>query len=245
MAIAFDSINTDTDANSECAACDGSTRTINHTVAGSNTVIYWIIYLRDATVGDKAVSSCLFDGSATGVTNIAGASNNGGGNLRGIHMYRLTGPSVGAHTILCTMAGTLDHYAIRSISFTGVDQTTPEDGVAGTTASAATGTSINIARTSTSDNDWWLSGLDIIVGSAGTAIVSTPDPPTAVLAKAYTTVNTNNITYALAYAGPITPAQAATAGWSWTTSREHIANMVVIKPAAAAASNNRRVIMVS
>jgi len=242
MAIAFDSANTDTDANSQAAGVD--TLTINHTPAGSNRVLYIFVFLRDGVQAERTPSTITYGGSATGITEITGMTYNPAGGTDATYVYRLLNPATGSNAIVVTMGGLCDHILMHSVSFTGVDQTTPEDGVAGTFTSTAAGTSLTTSRTPTTDNAWRLAGLNISVGSAGIATTGSSDPPTPVLQWSYTTVSGNNMSGAVQYGGPITPAASSTAAWAWTTSREANSNMVVLKPAAAS-SSNRRVIMVS
>ncbi len=241
MAIAFDSANTDTNANSTVGATN--TITINHTPAGANRVLYIVIFLRDATTGDKAISSITYGGSATGITVV----NTAVSNNRGRHIYRLIAPATGANAIVITTAGTCDRIVAHSFSFTGVDQTTPEDGVTPTGTGGASATTTAPTLTSISDNDWWLGGVELIIGTQRSITLSaSPDPPTPVKVKdSILTAAINNINYSIAYAGAVTPAGIITPTWSWTTGVEFGAFVLVMKPAAAAGSANRRVIMVS
>lgn len=90
---------------------------------------------------------------------------------RYIYLYYLIAPDTGAHNIAVSFSGSTD-IAIGGVSYTGVDQTTPIDGTAKATTTAAT--SITSTVTTTVNNDWIVSLFrnDGSAMSAGTSTTS-------------------------------------------------------------------------
>lgn len=110
MAVAFDAVATDTTGGA-------ANLTYSHTCTGSNLVMYVLCGQRFGTSGVSAVTY-----NAVSLTKLFEFDN---GNLTSSIVYRLINPATGAHNVIVTEGGSRAVTAV-SVSFTGVDQTTPE-----------------------------------------------------------------------------------------------------------------------
>lgn len=110
------------------------TITLSHTTAGSNRALYIALSFNDADIDGTTVKY-------NGVTMTAVET----GHAR-LRMYYLVAPATGAHNVVASTVGLGNtDGAVAAMSFTGVDQTTPHDGLqtdaVGTTTISMTVTS--------------------------------------------------------------------------------------------------------
>lgn len=130
MAVAFDSASEGTGA---------SPLTIAHTTSGSDRVLYVKV---THTSGDSSVTA-ITDVTYNGVScalKFEEVPN------RECAVYRLVAPATGANNVVVTWTGGSNMYAIVE-SYTGVDQTTPDDAhttidAGGTSASGSTSSAV-------------------------------------------------------------------------------------------------------
>ena len=141
-AIAFDAMATSTVAGSITST------TFAHTVGtGANRALFVGVGYADSTQGITGVTYA-------GVALTQGAYSNAFTYGRS-YIYYMVAPASGTNNVVVTYAGTLsadDRGGVGAVSYTGVAQTSPID-VTGTT-STDPGTSMTIALTTTSANDW-------------------------------------------------------------------------------------------
>jgi len=103
----------------------GTTLTYSHTVAGSTDLCIWVCVddFRNPTSSDPS-GITYAAGALTKLSNYLG----GTGNDNAVSLWRRVAPSTGANNVVVTHAQSHDITAM-SISFSGVDQTTPNDAV--------------------------------------------------------------------------------------------------------------------
>lgn len=124
------------DGGSSARGASVSSLTYSHTVTSNTNGAIYVCAQGVQTGNPGAVSSVTYAGSAlTRIqTQICYASS-----TNCLEVWRLKAPATGANNIVITYAGTVSEIIGTSVSYTGVDQTTPEGTVA--TASDTTGTS--------------------------------------------------------------------------------------------------------
>lgn len=111
MAVAFDAVGGPQNGS-------GSPTTWSHTCTGSNRALYVGVAEKYAT----AVTGATYNGNAM---TLVGQYNDSGSNVRSVNVFRLVAPSTGANTV--SVSQSASHTLVgMSISFTGVDQTTPD-----------------------------------------------------------------------------------------------------------------------
>lgn len=105
---------------------DASSFTYSHTVGAgcvpTNRLLIVAVELNDA--GGTTVSSITYNG--TPMTFVA-SRQHASGKPR-VEVYQLVAPPTGTHDVVVTLSG-IDKVTIGAISYTGVDQTTPIEGV--------------------------------------------------------------------------------------------------------------------
>lgn len=106
--------------------------TVEHTCSGSNRCLYVCVvtYLG----GGSATPTCTYD--SVGMTQI-GNTLFGTADDEEITFFRLVNPNTGANDIVASVSPSQE-LTVGAISFNGVDQTTPDNGAAGTTTNAST-----------------------------------------------------------------------------------------------------------
>lgn len=103
--------------------------------------------------GTNNITSVTYNG--TNLTQIANQNGAAGRNDRAVDSWRLVAPATGSHNVVVTAsASTVLRYS--AASYSGVDQTTPENGTT-TGDSGGTATSYSVAITTTADNCWMAS----------------------------------------------------------------------------------------
>jgi hypothetical protein len=142
MAIAFD-------AKTNVSNTAGNTHTFSHTCSGTDRVLY--VFGHDTnTVGPTIVTGVTYNGVS--MTKVTELDANASFNDRAITMWRLVAPATGANNVVVTtVAG--NNLRFASSSYTGVDQTTPENGT-----DTSTGTSVATISTdiTTTEADCWM-----------------------------------------------------------------------------------------
>lgn len=144
MAIAFD-----TSASATWAPAPAAAVSWSHTVgSGSDRLLLVAIHLRS---DDETVSGITFNSVA--MTFVAAVSY-GSGALR-TEIWQLVNPDTGSHGIVATLVGTVTSTGGgSSMSFSGVDQTTPIGNTNTGTQDAGGGTSITTSLTTAQGNSW-------------------------------------------------------------------------------------------
>lgn len=239
MAIAVD-----VSSNSGIKAAIAADWTWSHTCTGSNLVLYVAVVARDATnINNRTVSGVTYNGVA--LTSID-SRDRATGTIQ-TSLWRLIAPATGAHTISVAMTAYNTNIAYgMATSFTGVNQTTPEDTAANGSAPASAGTSVGSSTPVTLVTaNAWIIGVLGIIGASG-AITQVGDIGTQTNAEGGNNQFSGGslvISDSLAYNGPGSAASHYVS-WSWVNSAGHVETKVGIRPAAAATAD-RRVIMVS
>lgn len=136
MAIAYDT-------NTAPARTIGTSHTFSHTCSGSDRLL--VVMGQDTSGGTSTVTGVTYNGVA--MTKIAGAQVP---SDRQITMWYLVAPATGTNDVVVT-SSTSQNLRFHSISYTGVDQTTPTDG---SNTNTSSGTSISTTITTTVDNCW-------------------------------------------------------------------------------------------
>lgn len=115
MAVAFD-------ARSEGEAVPGTSLTIAHTVSGSNRVLYCAI-THDPGGDEVDQVTATYNGTAMAVffTDMTTHAS------RRVRVFRLVAPDTGTHDVVLSWGGDSQFFRAVCASFTGVDQTTPDD----------------------------------------------------------------------------------------------------------------------
>ena len=164
---AFAAIGFDNSSKSNAGAV--STLTYSHTV-NSNTNGALYCFESAVDTNNRAIPSVTYAGVT--MTNLVSQTNTPAtlGN-RQMGMWRLLLPSTGANNVVFTWGGAIGQtVAVACTSFTGVNQSTPEDGSAvqdiDTTPPYSTFT---LSKTTTVDNDW-LVGFALNYGSNSNAV---------------------------------------------------------------------------
>lgn len=123
MTVAFDAVGPS--AAGAGAAAAGSL-TWAHTCTGSNLYLVAGVSLGSVAFNDTTdpVVSCKYAGVT--MTSLGKQRSNNGLNAGGyVEVFGLAGPATGANNVVVTMTLSTDDISAGSVSFTGVDQTTP------------------------------------------------------------------------------------------------------------------------
>jgi hypothetical protein len=220
-----------------------TTSTHAHTCTGANLVLYVVVMTADTTTGDRVVQGVTYNTVAmanVGSHDVTSFPVSGGGGS--IYIWRLIAPATGANNVVVTWnGGNVARGYVRAISFTGADQTTPEDGVTAVTASNAAATSLTTAGISpTTANDWIL-GTMITDGSVGTITESNPDQTQT---NRWSVLMASNAFKAhVSTIGPVVTPASTRFGWAWTNSRVTGDVLIVVKPATSSSRPRHRVVI--
>lgn len=149
-----------------------------------------------------------------------------GNTDNGVEIWRLINPSTGANTVSVTYTGEVDGSFGAAVSFTGVDQTTPEDATAGVGETTPAGASVSASITTSSDNSYLLN----VVHAIDSTVTLTKDASDTQL---YNEVTTGDHFNAVAYRNAGT-AGSKTSTWSVSPNNQLAMAMVSIRPVAAA-----------
>lgn len=220
-AIAFDA-----KSNNGCSTNDGTASTWSHTTSsGSNRLMVIVVAGNVGTVPPSSVTASYNSVSLT--QDILYTSS----NEEFVWIGHLVNPASGTNTVSvtatsgsfwdggwCGFAGT----------FTGVDATTPLDGVTPVGAAGNSVTSISLNITPTTNNAWIVDGLSSF--SAGTdPVQNSPQVLGAVLAAP-----TWSFDQGWSYNGPVANSSQSD-GWTGPSSRYRLA-AIVLRPAAGGAA---------
>jgi hypothetical protein len=154
------------------AATDGgafsssSSRSFSHTVGvGSNTVLYAVMCFWNS---GGTVTACTYGGTGLTLVRRSGLSS----SQDRVEFWRLLNPTAGAATLAVTFSAAADG-EVAAISFTGVDQTTPERTAGGDTSGSAVATA-SISATGAQTGDAILDGFAWdFSGTAATMVAHT------------------------------------------------------------------------
>lgn len=122
MAVAIDAVSS--------FAHDGNSHTLSHTIAGSN--LYLLVGVSLIGSVGRAVSAATAGGVA--LTSLGSIANS---TTYRTEFWRLIAPPTGTNNIIVSTSGPPTTAVIGAMSFTGVDQTTPESGFTSATGSSA------------------------------------------------------------------------------------------------------------
>ena len=220
-----------------------TTSTHAHTCTGSNLVLYVVVMTSDGTTGDRVVQGVTYNTVAmtnVGSHDVTSFPVSGGGGS--IYIWRLIAPATGANDVVVTWnGGNVTRGYVRAISFTGADQTTPEDGVTAVTASNAAATSLTTAGISpTTANDWILGAL-ITDGNVGAITESNPDQTQT---NRWTVLPSGSgFKSHVSTIGPVVTPASTRFGWAWTNSRVTGDVLIVVKPATSSSGPRHRVVI--
>lgn len=188
--------------------------TWSHTCSGTNRLLVVVVGFSAATDTGKSITSVTYNGVTM---NSEGLVHSGGGTAGFVQMFSLKAPATGANNVVVTASTTVGLEA-GSVSFNGVDQTTPTQNF---NSASGSGVGPSLAVTSTV-------GDMVIDGEAnGTNI-----PVTTKTAR--WSVASSNSTRA-GNAGSSTAAGAASVTMGYTTSSDSW-GMVGLDVKAAAAT---------
>ncbi|MFX0185481.1 MAG: hypothetical protein ACFE95_20550 [Candidatus Hodarchaeota archaeon] len=136
---------------------DRQSFTHSHTISGINRLLVVSVQIIDTSV---VVSSITYGGGSNYLTKVAEKSyDDSTSNKPRVEIWRLINPPTGIHNVVVTLSKA-GKAAIGAISYTGVDQTTPIDGI-----NSAQGKSTLPSVTVTSDTDDLVQ--DVMASDAG------------------------------------------------------------------------------
>ncbi len=129
----------------------------------SNGALYVTTSMRATASINRGVTSVSYGGNA--LTKVADYDNTGGSDRLRVTIWRLLNPPSGANTLAITPSGTPQSKVYGWISFSGVDQTTPEDAI----GTGATGSSTTPSASVTSvTNEAYAIGVGILDSGSAT-----------------------------------------------------------------------------
>lgn len=150
------------DARSEISSTTGTTSlTVAHTTSGSNRVLYCVGTSGGGLVDITTVTATYNSVSMTAIADVTVVGS------RTHRWWRLVAPATGANNVVFSWSGNNYMRAICS-SYTGVDQTTPEDSVV-TVDGSGGGTSSTFNVTTGATNDMV---VDALVATNGITTVT-------------------------------------------------------------------------
>lgn len=121
-----------------------SSLTYAHTVTGANAVLVVGSWMFNSSA---TFSSCTYNGVS--MTNLVNRTTDGtGGDIR---ILGLANPATGSNNVVITCSSSKQIFG-NSVSYTGVDQTTPFPDTG--TSGSSSGTSFSISITTTVDQSW-------------------------------------------------------------------------------------------
>lgn len=141
MAIAFNSTQ-------NASAAGTTTVTYSHTCSGADRVL--IVSCCSDDVSDD-ITGVTYNGVSLTLIDKQQAA----GGFQYAYLFRLVAPAVGANNVVVTRTSTTGSVYATSMSYTGVDQTSPVDAVAKSTAASST---ISMPLTTTVANAWLVAG---------------------------------------------------------------------------------------
>lgn len=153
MAVAFDAV--------ASTNGDGSSFTFSHTCTGSE--LYLIVGVSLLVSVGRSVTGVTYNTVALG-----SLGENSISSTYGVSLWGLKAPATGAHNVVVSTGGPPDSVACGSLSFTGVDQTTPTSNF-----TTATGTSANPAVTVSSAVNDFVVAVCIDAGSTSLTVDQT------------------------------------------------------------------------
>lgn len=222
---------------SESAATSGvSSLTWSHTVAsGSDIVMVVGTAARDATAGDRPVTSVVFNTSESLTKTREDVS---GDNVATTGSWRRASPTVTTANIVVTFTGTVDTLAYAAAEVVnGADTANPIDAQNGATGN--TSGAITVSLTTVTDGAW---GIDMVFSSGNDS--GSGNPPSNLTVDASQTQRQHS-----GAAGPsndfggMSTEEKATAGtlvmsWTafWASGDRWVTSAVAIKPVTAAGS---------
>lgn len=139
------------DADTQANDVDANTSTsFSHSVTGSNPFLIVGCAISDPTAGDRDISAVTYNSrSATSTQRYDDTSN-----TKAVEIFHLAAPSTGSNTVSITYAGGgPSSSTCTATSFTGVHQTYPVEGKAGSMAPNSTGGASTTVAVS-SANSW-------------------------------------------------------------------------------------------
>lgn len=230
MAIAFDDV-----GNVSAAGPIGTATITNHTIAGSDRLL--MVGIGSRSVPQPGFTSLTIGGSDPGFALFAGPLDDATAIMR-LWVYYLIAPPTGTNDIVLTLdANAGANLMMGSISLTGVDQSTPFDGVAPVTHTQASGGGTSITTQITpATADAWV--VDFVHHRNDADITSSQTN------RLEHQINNNTI-QGIATTGPINPAALTTMTWSDGADQAWNHILAAIRPAAggAAAPVRRRGLM--
>lgn len=149
MAVAFDAVGPDAtgaDVNSS------ATLSWNHTCSGSNRLL--VVSVSMGNSPDTSITtSVTYNGVS--MTSLTAPVHGNSGTAGYVQLFYLVAPATGTNTVAVTVSTSVDAITGGSVSFTGVNQSTPLNG---TTTNTGTGTSASVSVT-TNTNDMIVDGI--------------------------------------------------------------------------------------
>lgn len=210
------------------AADAASSLTFSHTVGAglSNSILIICIgyYCSPASISASTVTY-------NGVSCTLALRQNNGVNAATVEIWRLVAPTAGANNVVITMSASVNTsniLAATAISLSGVDQTTPLDGVSpvGTTVTGTHG-SHSDSITPTSNNAWLVDGQSAAGGGGSLA-----QNGAQTLAGSVKVNGAGSEAFGASYRGPISPAASTAMSWTWTSAGTASAHAVIaLRPA--------------
>jgi|SRR5690348_6713442 len=224
--IAFDNASTTGDSFFSSAQAITWTHTVNSACATSdNCVIYMVVVMDGGTTTTRNAGTATYNSvSMTSIASRDDATN----NIQ-VRIFRLLNPPTGAHTASFTPGGALSGYGASSISLTGVDQTTPEDGTAAGANGSSTSPSVS-ASTSTA-NAWIVNGLMVDGGS----LCTTTATGTSQTQRFNFVITSDAVTIAGSTAGAFASTGAHATSYTYTGcgTNAWVSTAIAVKPAGA------------
>lgn len=153
MAIAFDAATND-------SFTVGTSHTFSHTVTGSNPVLLVGVQGDNSTGADTGITGVTYNGVAMTLVDVVWR----GVGKRACYLWRLAGPATGAHNVVISASSSVFIQGY-SVSYTGVDQTTPID--SHNTTSGSSGTSLTASTTVVAANCWLVMFGQVDAGAQG------------------------------------------------------------------------------
>jgi hypothetical protein len=139
VAVAFDAVGPSSAGQSATAT---TTLTWSHTCAGTNRYVLVGVSMGQFPDTGRTMSATF---GGTSMTSL-GLVHSGGSTAGLVQLFGLINPATGASTVTVTASGTTDTLSGGSVSFTGVDQTTPV-GTAVTASGTSTAPSATVTGT--------------------------------------------------------------------------------------------------
>lgn|GEM_PF-1755049 len=155
MAVAFDAVGPDANGSDVNGA---ATLSWNHTCSGSNRLL--VVSVAVGVVSPDtgvSISSVTYNGvSMTAVTTPVHSSGQDAGFVQ---MFYLVAPATGTNTVAVTVSTTVDAITAGSVSFTGVDQSTPLTNTATNIGPGGAGSTTASVSVTTQTGDMVIDGM--------------------------------------------------------------------------------------